>query len=82
MDVINATGSITAVHQNHDFSHLPGGKIHRKQTRIADNLALASGRESMFTLYDTIERSLKARLSLYLSPKTDVYGAKSAFSPY
>lgn len=53
MDVVNATGSITAVHQNHDFSHLPGGKIHRKQPESLDNLALASGRESMFTLYDT-----------------------------
>jgi hypothetical protein len=53
LDVINATGSITAVHQNHDFSHLPKGKIHRRQPESLTNLSLAGGRERMFTLYDT-----------------------------
>lgn len=53
MAVINATEGITAIHQNHDFSHLPGGKIHRKQPESLDNLILAGGRERMFTLYDT-----------------------------
>lgn len=53
MAVINATGGITAIHQNHDFSHLPGGKIHRYQPESMENLILAGGREKMFTLYDT-----------------------------
>ena len=53
MAVINATGGITAIHQNHDFSHLPGGKIHRYQPESLENLNLAGGRERMFTLYDT-----------------------------
>jgi hypothetical protein len=53
MAVINATGGITAIHQNHDFSHLPGGKIHRYQPESLENLTLAGGRERMFTLYDT-----------------------------
>lgn len=53
MEVIDATGSITAIHQNHDFGHLPGGKVHRKQPESLENLNLAGGRERMFTLYDT-----------------------------
>jgi len=53
MAVINTTGGITAIHQNHDFSHLPGGKIHRYQPESLENLTLAGGRERMFTLYDT-----------------------------
>ena len=56
MAVINATGGVTAIHQNHDFSHLPGGKIHRKQPESLANLTLAGGRERMFTLYDTNKR--------------------------
>lgn len=53
MAVINTTGGITAIHQNHDFSHLPSGKIHRYQPESLENLTLAGGRECMFTLYDT-----------------------------
>lgn len=56
MAVINATGGVTAIHQNHDFSHLPGGKIHRKQPESLANLTMAGGRERMFTLYDTNKR--------------------------
>lgn len=47
---INATGAITAVHQNHDFSHLPQGRIHRKQPESLENMQLAGGRSHMFTL--------------------------------
>lgn len=49
---INATGAITAVHQNHDFSHLPQGRIHRMQPESLENMKLAGGRSHMFTLAD------------------------------
>ncbi len=50
MDVIDCTGAITAVHQNHDFRHLPGGKKHRRQPESLENVNLAGGRQAMFTL--------------------------------
>ena len=56
MAVIDATGSITAVHQNHDFKHLPGGKKHRKQPESLDNVNLAGGRHVMFTLANANKR--------------------------
>lgn len=52
MAVIDSTKAITAIHQNHDFSHLPGGKIHRDQPESLENLKLAGGRERIFTLLD------------------------------
>lgn len=51
--VIDATGSLTAVHQNHDFKHLTGGRVHRKQPESLENLILAGGRHTMFTLANT-----------------------------
>ena len=50
--VIDATNSITVIHQNHDFSHFPDGKIHRMQPESVENLDLAGGRHTVFTLYD------------------------------
>ena len=62
MAVINATGGITAIHQNHDYSHLPGGTIHRTQPESLDNLVMAGGRERMFTLYDTNKMISQGRI--------------------
>ena len=50
--VIDATSAITVIHQNHDFSHFPDGKIHRLQPESVENLDLAGGRHTVFTLYD------------------------------
>jgi hypothetical protein len=52
MAIINATETITVVHQNHDFSHFTDGKIHRLQPESNENLKLAGGRFAMFTIYD------------------------------
>lgn len=60
--VIDATGSITAVHQNHDFKHLPGGKIHRNQPESLENLELAGGRHTMFTLADTNKKIVEEKI--------------------
>lgn len=51
--VIDSSNAITVIHQNHDFSHFPNGKIHRMQPESVDNLDLAGGRHTVFSLYDS-----------------------------
>ena len=51
--VIDATDAVKVIHQNHDFSHFSDGKIHRYQPESAENLRLAGGRHTVFTIYDS-----------------------------
>lgn len=50
--VVDATGSIDIVHQNHDYSHLPGGQPHYKLPETDENVRLAGGKHTVFTLDD------------------------------
>lgn len=51
--VIDGTRSVTIVHQNHDYSHLPGGKPHYNHPETEENIRLAGGRAmTRFTLLD------------------------------
>jgi hypothetical protein len=51
--VIDATPSVMIVHQNHDYSHLPGGKPHYNHPETEENIRLAGGRAmTRFTLLD------------------------------
>lgn len=50
--VIDATASINIIHQDHDYSHLPNGKIHRRQPETLENLKLMGGRFAVYNLYD------------------------------
>ena len=50
--VIDCTGSIHIIHQDHDYSHLAGGKIHRQQPETLENIKLMGGRYAIYTLYD------------------------------
>ncbi len=50
--VVDATGSITVIHQDHDYSHLPDGKPHYRLPESAENLRLSGGRRTVFTLAD------------------------------
>lgn len=50
--VIDASEAITVIHQNHDYSHLPGGQSHYRLPETEHNVKLAGGREMMFTLRD------------------------------
>ncbi len=66
---VDATESLMVIHQNHDYSHLPGGRSHYdlEETRI--NAALGGGMANMFmtldTNYELIDGKLcKARLTL------------------
>jgi hypothetical protein len=50
---VDATKSIQIIHQNHDYSHLPPGKKHYRLPETYENVKLAGGQLSIFTLLDT-----------------------------
>jgi len=50
--VINLTGAVTVVHQNHDYGHLPGGVVHYRQPETDVNVRIGGGRRTIFTLKD------------------------------
>jgi hypothetical protein len=51
--VIDATEDILIIHQNHDYSHLPGGQPHYSHPETDENIRLAGGRAmTRFTLLD------------------------------
>ena len=50
--VVDATGSITAFHQDHDYSHLPDGQPHYRLPESRRNLQLGGGPHTVFTLRD------------------------------
>ncbi len=51
--VIDATPSITLVHQNHDYRHLPGGEPHYSMPESDENIRLAGGEAAIrYTVTD------------------------------
>jgi hypothetical protein len=50
--VIDATGAITVIHQDHDYSHLPEGKPHYRLPESDENVRLAGGKRTVFHLED------------------------------
>jgi len=50
--IIDATSSIVAIHQDHDYSHLPNGQPHYRLPESSENIRLAGGRRTIFTLED------------------------------
>ena len=52
LPVIDASSAITVVHQDHDYSHLPDGQPHYRLPESSENLRLAGGRRTVFTLQD------------------------------
>jgi hypothetical protein len=51
--VIDATTSILAMHQNHDYSHLPGGQPHYDLEESHQNTILAGGTAHLYNMLDT-----------------------------
>jgi len=51
--VVDATPSLQIIHQDHDYSHLPGGKPHYDLEESNHNLALAGGSLHMYYVLDT-----------------------------
>ena len=55
--VVDTTRSIVAIHQSHDYSHVPGGldeAYYGEEARL--NELLAGGREHIFSLHDATHR--------------------------
>lgn len=50
--VVDATQSIMVIHQNHDYSHLPGGQPHYRLPETFENVRLAGGKRAIFELRD------------------------------
>lgn len=50
--VVDASGLVFIVHQNHDYSHLPGGQPHYRHPETGENVRLAGGRRAIFELPD------------------------------
>ena len=57
--VIDGTLSIRAIHQSHDYSHLPGSKPHYDLPESRQNEKLAGGATSLFMVLDS-DRQLVA----------------------
>lgn len=51
---VDTTHAINIIHQNHDYSHLPGGARHYRLPESGDNIKLAGGRQTIFRLTDTV----------------------------
>ena len=52
--VIDCTPSVLIVHQNHDYSHLPGGKPHYEHPETDENIRLAGGQANIrYTILDS-----------------------------
>jgi hypothetical protein len=51
--VIDGTPSVTIVHQNHDYSHLPGGRPHYDLQESQDNMSMAGGFSTMYMVLDS-----------------------------
>jgi hypothetical protein len=52
--VIDCTPSMMIVHQNHDYSHLPGGRPHYEHPDTNENIRLAGGEANIrYTIIDS-----------------------------
>jgi len=61
--VIDATPDVMIIHQNHDYSHLPGGQPHYKLPETFENVRLAGGKRAIFELSNASHMLVNGRLS-------------------
>ena len=59
---VDATRSVLAVHQNHDYSHLPGNKPPYGSEVARSNLAKAGGRRCVYNILDTNRELIAGRI--------------------
>jgi hypothetical protein len=63
MAVIDCTPSVMIVHQNHDYSHLPGGRSHYDHPDTDENIRLAGGHAAIrYTILDSTHQLLGDKL--------------------
>jgi hypothetical protein len=61
--VIDCTPSVVIVHQNHDYSHLPGGKPHYEHPETNENIRLAGGQGNIrYTILDATHQLADGKL--------------------
>ncbi len=61
--VIDCTPSITIVHQNHDYRHLPDGKPHYEHPETNENIRLAGGQANIrYTILDSTHQLAGGKL--------------------
>ena len=61
--VIDCTPSVMIVHQNHDYSHLPGGKPHYEHPDTNENIRLAGGQANIrYTILDATHQLVDGKL--------------------
>jgi len=61
--VIDCTPSVMSVHQNHDYSHLPGGKPHYEHPDTNENIRLAGGEAHIrYTVLDATHQLVGGKL--------------------
>jgi hypothetical protein len=61
--VIDCTPSVMIVHQNHDYSHLPGGKPHYEHPDTNENIRLAGGQANVrYTILDSTHQLVDGKL--------------------
>ena len=60
--VVDASEDILIIHQNHDYSHLPGGQPHYRLPETFENVRLAGGKRAIFELPDASHRLSAGRV--------------------
>ena len=61
--VVDCTPSVMIVHQNHDYSHLPGGKPHYEHPDTNENIRLAGGEANIrYTILDATHQLVDGKL--------------------
>ena len=59
---IDTTRDVIVIHQNHDYSHLPGNKPPYGSEVAKSNLAKAGGRKHTFNILDTNRELFRGRI--------------------
>ncbi len=61
--LIDCTPSVMVIHQNHDYSHLPGGKPHYEHPDTNENIRLAGGQANIrYTVLDATHQLVDGKL--------------------
>jgi hypothetical protein len=60
--VMDGTPSVMIIHQNHDYSHLPGGQAHYNHVESQQNMQTAGGLAHMYTVLDAPYQLIDGKL--------------------
>lgn len=62
LPVVDGTPSIMVIHQDHDYSHLPGGRPHYEQPESRANEILAGGSANLYMVLDSDRQLIQGRV--------------------